>query len=378
MIIDSHVYCFEPGDDAAGFASREEHLRWVQEAQGLHHQPAWRVRDRAPASSEGLIPESYAHWAEMPDVNFRIDHAKGRVVWTIDGEDYTKQFYPPNLRNLEFTPESLISEMDYAGVDMAVIHTNPMLTRDVGFLAECVRLYPDRLRCMAPVDEWRILSEMDVVIEEMNAAVVESGLHAIKFNARPAYFFTNEPWDSERYRPFWDAATALNVPIFFTLGSGPRDVTRRMTSDAGREGYLKEQKVLMRWMERYPDAVVNLTHGFPWRAFVAGEGFMAMPEEIWEPFQSPNCHLEVCFPVRIGDWFDFPYPEVWPVLEEMVERVGANRLNWGTDMPFQNRFCTYRQSRRWIEKYCTFLSEEDLQLIMGGTTAKMMGMDFVE
>jgi len=23
-------------------------------------------------------------------------------------------------------------------------------------------------------------------------------------------------------------------------------------------------------------------------------------------------------------------------------------------MLFQNRFCTYRQSRDWIEKYCTF------------------------
>ena len=38
-------------------------------------------------------------------------------VWTVDGEDYTKHYYPPNLRSCEFTPDSLIGEMDYAGID---------------------------------------------------------------------------------------------------------------------------------------------------------------------------------------------------------------------------------------------------------------------
>ena len=58
----------------------------------------------------------------------------------------------------------------------------------------------------------------------------------------------------------------------------------------------------------------------------------------------------------------------------MLERIGSDRLLWGTDMPFQNRFCTYRQSRDWIEKYCDFLSEEDLRLIMGGTAARVLGI----
>jgi hypothetical protein len=38
---------------------------------------------------------------------------------------------------------------------------------------------------------------------------------------------------------------------------------------------------------------------------------------------------------------------------------------WGTDMPFQNRFCTYHQSRVWIEKYCAFLDRESPGKIMG-------------
>ena len=170
MIIDSHVYCFEPLDSPAGHASSEEHLRWVQVAHAGHHQPAWRIRDRVPSASEALAlaPRGFREMGNPPDVDFRLDRERGRVVWTIGGDDYTKQFFPPNLPNLEFSPHSLIAEMDYAGVDLALIHTDPMLGRDSAYLADCVRHYPDRLRAMAPVDEWRIRDEPEAVIKTMH------------------------------------------------------------------------------------------------------------------------------------------------------------------------------------------------------------------
>ena len=52
--------------------------------------------------------------------------------------------------------------------------------------------------------------------------------------------------------------------------------------------------------------------------------------------------------------------------------IGADRLLWGTDMPFQNRFCTYRQSRDWIEKYCRFLDPQNLTHIMGETAGRIL------
>jgi predicted TIM-barrel fold metal-dependent hydrolase len=58
----------------------------------------------------------------------------------------------------------------------------------------------------------------------------------------------------------------------------------------------------------------------------------------------------------------------------MAERIGCDRLLWGTDMPFQNRFCTYRQSRDWLEDACEFLSAEDSTLIMGGTAARILDL----
>ena len=372
MIIDSHAYCFEPADSPRGYASSEEHLKWVQASHAVHHQPAFRIRDRAPGPSDILAPEGRRDLSNLPDVRFRINHPRGRVVWNYEGDEYTKHFYPPNLRSCEFTPFSLNAEMDYADVDMALLHTNPMLGRDSAYQAECVQRFPDRLRSMTHVDEWRIRDETDPVIDEVTTAITVHGLHAIKFNPL-TYTVSPDPWDDGVYRPFWEAVTSLNVPIFFTLGSGPKAEQYTLSDAEQQEGYLNELRILMRWMERYPETTCSITHGFPWRAFLDGDG-ITLPEAIWEPFQNPKLNLEVCFPVRIGDIFDYPYREVWRTLETMVEHIGADHLLWGTDMPFQNRFCTYRQSRHWIERYCSFLTPDDLAMIMGGTVARILGL----
>ena len=371
MIIDSHAYCFEPADSPRGYSSVADHLRWVQAGQAGHYQPAFRLRDRAPGSSEVIAPENKWDMSTLPDANLRVDSAAGRVVWTVDGEDYTKHYYPPNLRNCEFTPDSLIGEMDYAEIDVALLHTNPMLGRDSAYLAECVRRFPGRLYSMAPVDEWRIRDDTDAVISELTAAVTEHGLHAIKFNLY-GYLASTDPWDDGFYRPFWEAATSLGVPIFFSIGAG-RDADHWEASSDARTAYLDELKILLRWMERYPDTVCSMTHGFPYRSFLDGDR-ITLPDAIWEPFQNPNLNIEVSFPVRIGDMFDFPYREVIPTIEHVVGRIGADHMLYGTDMPFQNRHCTYRQSRDHIEKYCSFLSGEERDLIMGGTAARILSL----
>ena len=41
-------------------------------------------------------------------------------------------------------------------------------------------------------------------------------------------------------------------------------------------------------------------------------------------------------------------------------------------MPFQNRFCTYRQGRAYIEKYLAFLGAEDVAAIMGGNAERLL------
>ena len=364
MIFDSHIYCFPPPDSLAGNATVEDHLAYWQRTYALHHQPAFRVGDRTPGNSRQLLdPRPGDPFRLAADRNFRVDRATNRLVWTADGDDYTKQMLPPNL--IEFSAGAAIAEMDYAQVDRALIHVDAMLTRDAAYLAACVKAFPNRLVSMAPIDEWLIPTNPDAAIRQAYEAIEVHGLHALKIIPEYAYRATqSRSFDEPAWRPFWDAVNQLGVPIFFTLGPG------RGSTDP-RAGFIQELWTLRRWLDRYPQVTASVTHGFPWREFLDG-GQFALSDAMWGPFAGSTLSMEVCFPVRVGDRFDFPYRECWPVMEAMVQNIGADRLLWGTDMPFQNRFCTYRQSRAWIENYsASFLSRDDVAKIMGGNATRI-------
>lgn len=367
MIIDSHVYCFPAPDTLAGHPSIAAHLEFWQRQQAVHHQPAFRVRDRAPGNSRALLAptaEDPLHLAQ--GVNFRVDRVCNRLVWSIAGEDYTKQQLPPNV--IEFGPGAVVAEMDHAGVDWALIHVDATLTKDPAYLSACVAAFPARLRAMAPIDEWLIPTSPDAAIQQAADAVRRHGLHALKIIPAYAYQRTRSTsFDAPEWRPFWDAVVQLGVPIFFTLGASPG-------STDPRAGFLQELWTLRRWHDRYPQVGVGITHGYPWRDFLEGDRFV-LPADMWAPLVDSGLCLEVGFPFRVGDLFDFPYRKCWPVLEAMAKHLGPDHLMWGTDLPFQNRFCTYRQSRDYIEKYTTpILSREDVARIMGGTAARLLGL----
>jgi predicted TIM-barrel fold metal-dependent hydrolase len=257
--------------------------------------------------------------------------------------------------------------MDYAGIDWALNHVDPAADRDNEFFAACVRAYPNRLKSMAFVDEPLIPIDPDRAFEGARHAIEDLGLHALKIIPEYAYRIAGSTsFDEPSWRPFWDMATQLGVPIFFTLGAGrtARDV---------RQGFIDELWSLRRWSERYPHQQVSVTHGFPWRAYVEGGGFALSPH-MWEPFKDSRIHLEVSMPIRIGDLFEYPWRETWPVHEAMVRNIGADRLMYGTDMPFQNRFCTYRQSHEFVSRHLpAVIGQDAVDRILGGTARAFLG-----
>ena len=200
---------------------------------------------------------------------------------------------------------------------------------------------------------------------DLETAIRVHGLHAIKFIPEYAYRSGARDWLDGPFRTFWDAASTLGVPVFLTLGAAPGH-------EGEQAGYRAELANVRRFQARYPDLTVSLTHGFPWRSFLDGRG-LSLPDWLWEPFEDPRLHLEVSFPVRLGDVFEYPYREVWPTLEAMLRHIGADRLLWGSDMPFQDRFCTYRQSHEWLDR-SGLLDSGELASIKGGTAARLLGL----
>ena len=89
MIVDGHNYCVPQIDAPQGYPTLAAKMRAVQAELGGHHQPVWRVRDRAPSDNSTLIDPATG---ELRDVEWTRD--LGRLAWRVDGETYTKQYLP--------------------------------------------------------------------------------------------------------------------------------------------------------------------------------------------------------------------------------------------------------------------------------------------
>ena len=47
-----------------------------------------------------------------------------------------------------------------------------------------------------------------------------------------------------------------------------------------------------------------------------------LPEDVWLPFESPNSHLQLMFPIALGGVWEYPMAEVRPTIEEFpLERA---------------------------------------------------------
>ena len=363
MIFDGHAYCFPSLRDNVGFDSPQTFIRHLQHAMATHHQPVWRARDRTPADASALVDQSRWHsLGALKDSDFRVA-SHGRFEWTADGETYVKQYFPPSVTDMAYPADRLVAEMDYAGVDKALLHRTPYLGVGNDFIADCVRRFPDRLSGLAHVQEWLIAGDPDAASEEAQVAVEEMGLSGLHFLPTQLDLYGQTgPWDG--LHSFWDRVAEMKIPVFLSL---------RDRREPSLDSYLAELKTLMRWMERYPNVNVVHTHGFPWRLFIDGDR-LKLPESVWEPFENPNLYLQLLFPITLGNVWDYPMVQVRPTIEECARRIGPDRLMWGTDMPIVTRFWTYQQNIDFIRLYCDFLSPNDLDLIFGGTVAHLMGL----
>ncbi|HAL49751.1 MAG: amidohydrolase [SAR202 cluster bacterium] len=365
MIFDGHAYCFPPLTGTGGFSEPDALRKHLQQAIAVHHQPTWRVRDRAPADASGLIDmENWPALAALKDADFRAS-GLGRFEWTVDGEDYAKQYFPPSMVDMSYPADRLVAEMDYAGVDKALLHRTPYLGVGNDFIAECIEQYPDRLLGLAHTPEWLVLSDPNGSVDRVARAVNEQGLSGLHFLPPQLNLYGFDgPWDAPGFQPFWDGVAALDTPIFFSL---------KERATPHRDSFLNEIKTLTRWMARYPNTTVVMTHGIGWRNFM-GDDAIHLPDAVWEPFDNPNLHLQFLFPIALGAVWDYPMPQVRPVIEECVQRIGADRIMWGTDMPIVSRFWTYRQNIDFITRYCDFLGTDELDAILGGAVAKLLGV----
>jgi predicted TIM-barrel fold metal-dependent hydrolase len=368
MLFDGHAYCFPDMRGDLGFPSAEEQRIHVQKSIAVHHVQPWRVSDHSLGSTAPLLDlEKWPEDASARDLNFRPTKY-GRFEWTVDGEDYVKQYFPPSIANMAYSADDLIAEMDYAKVSGALLHRTPYLGIGNDFMIDCVKQYPGRLYGLAHAPEWGVAENPEGSAAEVKKAF-DGGLSGLHFLSAQIHLRGKDPdWAGDSYRPFWDSVAEAGMPFFFSLNINEPKREPRI------DHYFGELARLMRWMERYPDADVVLTHGFPWSLFIQDRE-IKLPREVWEPFKNPKLSLQLLFPIALGGRWAYPLPEARPVIEEVLNRIGPERTIWGTDMPIVMRHWTYQQNIDFIVDYCDFITEKDRQTIMGGSTRRLLGIE---
>ena len=376
MIVDGHNYCVPQIDAPQGYPTLAAKMRAVQAELGGHHQPVWRVRDRAPSDNSTLIDPATG---ELRDVEWTRD--LGRLAWRVDGETYTKQYLPPMLDNLECPPEVLIREMDYAGVDVGLLHTYPLLgSPDFlnSYLGEATSRFPDRLYRLVMLTEAAIPDDPDAAIETLRSEVERGGVSGLQyipgFHSQPVGSGKSaamDSWDGEAMRPFWDAVAAMKPACLLHADrrEGKRAVRALMAGDVpGRAARPDAMDGAVPGADggHHPRAPVAFFPGRRQdqvsRRDMAGLRLAPVPPAATDPDTDGRD-----VGVSRGQ-------EAEPTVQECVERIGADRLIWGTDIPMVSRFCTYRQTRDQFRTHCDFLTEDERQDILGGTAARVMGL----
>ncbi len=381
MVIDAHMHTFPCLENQYGDRDLKTQNMYLQRF--VASSPAAsvrRLRDNQIVTDKSL----YSLWDDNDktptgayDVNFHAGKF-GRLEWHKGGETYYIPLYAPNMQRLESTPEFLIAQMNYAGVDVGILQ-NAFLYGDLNdYIAEAVKKYPDRFIGTIQVNE--SIAYQQAEISKLKKYALEFGLKAIYFaNER---FFENGfsiQFDDEIFDSFWSTVRELSLPVFWDISAITEkgdDITL-----SAFERFMKQMYRLESWHKRFPEIPCILVHGVPLRNIRVKDSFIPISQDLWQIWQRENMYLELLFPMQVshpvpgGSIWDYPYTETHPLIADLLSHLGAQKLIWGTDLPNTERNCTYAQAKNYIDRHCPLLSSEEKKLIFGENVKRVFKLN---
>lgn len=360
-IVDVHGHAWPHMADER-FGTRELRMQNLQRIFLWHKQPVRRVTDDAVVAGEPLhlydgISSGISH---LKDVNMRVGKF-GRIEWTHDGVDYYRQWQPPNLQEMVAPADYMLAQMDYAGVDKAVLSRGRAYGMINEWLTDVCRAHPDRLAASAQINEWEAFE--DDQLEELRRCVEE-------FDCRALYFEDNEffridyryDYDDRLFDRFWDEVARLKVPVQWEL---------RIRKDFGPTEWEDQWRRLLAHVRNRPDIEHVITHGFDMRLFEGG----ALSSTILELARESSVYVELLFHLINVGW-EYPFREAQDLILRLYDAVGPERLMWGGDLPAAERNCTYRQSVDYIRVHLAKrMPPEDVAKILGGNAVRLFQLE---
>jgi predicted TIM-barrel fold metal-dependent hydrolase len=241
------------------------------------------------------------------------------------------------------TPEHLLRCMDEAGVDRAiVVHPEPYQD-DHRYLEHCLDVGKGKLKgtCLFFADQPGVLDRMAGLVRRRPGQIVAARIHAYAPGRLP-------PFGTPELKAFWRRAGELGLAL--QLHFEPRYAP-------GFEPLIRE----------FAGTTVIIDH--------LGRPFQGTPEESavvlgWS--RLPNTVMKLSsLPARE----QYPHRDVGPVLKDLADRFGPDRLIYGGGFGPDATGASYRAYRETIRSHLTHLSAEDQAKVLGGTAARLFGFE---
>jgi len=226
-------------------------------------------------------------------------------------------------------------QMDEAGVSQAILVPPSWDDNRNDVVLKAAEDYPERFRVMGRLD-----LDKAGAIDKVATWTEQSGMLGLRCS------FNRLPWTPQltdgRADRLWDEAEKADVPIMLM-------VTRAQIP------------LIDRAAEQHPGLRLAICHC----AFPTGK----KGEEAFRDFdmllaiaKRPNVMVKVSsLPGYAAD--DYPYPSMHDVVRRVYDAFGPQRMFWGTDL--SSLPCTYRQAVTMFTEEMPWLSDGDLEWIMG-------------
>lgn len=345
MIVDSHLHAFPHFGGASGHRDAATHLAMQQS-----RIKGWWGRMVSSTMDPAFMP--------LPgeDVGFRVGKF-GRYYWTKNGRECWLQRFPLVMDEMEWTPERMVANMDAIGVDVGVLQAGYMeINYCRQYFADCVRRYPRRFVSTVAIDydTHKDDAYLRAELAKLRDAVRNDGARGV-FQGYPKVGLAI---DDERFAPFWRTFCDLDIPHILLTGFEPV------------QQYLDSLARLERVLKKFPDLKIVVGHLGGNVRHPSHPEFTNTPEELMPLLRMKNTFFEVGYVLAHENYeiwgadYEYPYPRHEAIVKRVYEEIGADRLVWGSDMPNNERSCSYRQMLDLVRLHCNFLSAAEKEKVL--------------
>jgi len=283
------------------------------------------------------------------------ENARGRVNGLSFGQTENAgeivQFIPSYFRDTAFPAEMLDAVMRENNICSAVLFQNPTIGNVNEEIGQLLITQPDRFAGMLQVDPFS-----GNALEQTRRLLDTYPFAGIKFELSTGWGWTGihaeQGFHYDLLYPLIEEAAKADLVCAFDTG------------DTDSAAYL-------------PEELDDLTDRFPQVVFVIEHGGYRTPgddrnkwETMTEIARKPHVYLGIC---AIPSLLESVYPckEAVSLLQELYNKVGAEKLLWGTDAPVTLKNYTYRQLIDWVRKESGFLTDAEIELILHGNAEKV-------